>query len=132
MKGVSELEQMLAAERAERRLHEATQRGLAGLRDALATGAPDSVAGGVRSAVLGAAEEPRRALTPTARYVGVAVRGPRHPRFEQLAPAAQGEPRAKPPQLAAPRFVAGQGHGDKPARLRMNRLVNVATNKVDF
>lgn len=40
MKGVSELERMLAAERAERRLPEAAQRGFAGLRDALAAQAP--------------------------------------------------------------------------------------------
>jgi hypothetical protein len=40
VKGVRELEQMLAAERAEQRLPEAAERGLAGLRDALAAGVP--------------------------------------------------------------------------------------------
>jgi hypothetical protein len=40
VKGDSELERMLAAERAEQRLPEAAERGLAGLRDALSAGAP--------------------------------------------------------------------------------------------
>jgi hypothetical protein len=40
VKEVSELERLLAAERAEQRSPEAARRGLAGLRDALATGTP--------------------------------------------------------------------------------------------